>query len=191
MATAEPAGQPLEPTDADAVRKRLDALKPEPWPADYAALGQALAETGTHFGGAVWLSDGLGGDDATAFARTLSSAVKGAMVVYSDAERDLFGLKPATAGTDALTAPVIRRLSGDCGGRFRSRERHQGPRRRRGAVHVRRGGKRRRTRQSRRRWNCATTSCGSTSRGRKRRRRAAPRRPFPPQAGGAARGRER
>jgi hypothetical protein len=111
MATAEPTSQPLEPTDADAVRKRLDALKPEPWAAGYGALGQALAATGTHFGGAVWLSDGLGGTEATAFARTLSATAGGAMVVYADTQRDLFGLKPATAGADALTLPVVRRPS--------------------------------------------------------------------------------
>jgi hypothetical protein len=111
MATAEPTSQPLEPTDADAVRKRLDALKPEPWAAGYGALGPALAATGTHFGGVVWLSDGLGGTEATAFARTLSATAGGAMVVYADTQRDLFGLKPATAGADALTVPVVRRPS--------------------------------------------------------------------------------
>ncbi|MEJ0097425.1 MAG: BatA domain-containing protein [Bauldia sp.] len=38
MATAEPANQSLLPGDGDAILKRLDALAPEPWAANYAAL---------------------------------------------------------------------------------------------------------------------------------------------------------
>ena len=118
LATAEPASQPLEPTDAEAVLKRLDALKPEPWAGNYAALSAALAAGGAGYGGVAWLSDGLGGKEAQGFARTLSTTANGAMVVYAAPGRELFGLKPATVAADAFTVPVIRRAAGTAAGGF-------------------------------------------------------------------------
>ena len=118
MATAEAPNQPLAAADGDAVSQRLDALKPEPWPAGYAALVPALAAAATRFGGAIWLSDGLGGSDARQFGSALSSAAGGALNVYADTTRDLFGLKPATAGADALSVPVIRRSANAPAGGF-------------------------------------------------------------------------
>jgi hypothetical protein len=111
LATAEPASQPLLPTDGDAILKRLDALTPRPWTPDYAALTPALSAVAkaTTFGGVAWLSDGLGGEDVTAFATALTGDIKGPMIAYADGGADLFGLKPPLGGADALTVPVVRR----------------------------------------------------------------------------------
>ena len=110
IATAEPANQPLEPTDAAGTLKRLDALGPRPYAADHAGLLPTLqtAVAGHPFGGVAWLSDGLGGADVDAFARFLAERVKAPTVVYADTGTDLFGLKPAIGGADTLTVPVIR-----------------------------------------------------------------------------------
>jgi hypothetical protein len=113
LATAGPANQSLLPTDSDAIRRRLDALAPRPWPARYADLAPALkavaADAG--FGGAAWLSDGLGGDSADAFATTLAASVNGPILAYSDATSELLAVKPPVNDADALTVPVVRRPS--------------------------------------------------------------------------------
>ncbi len=69
----------------------------------------AAAAQSAGFGGVAWLSDGLGGKDATAFAGVLTTDVKGPMIAYADGGGDLFGLKPPTGGADALTVPIVRR----------------------------------------------------------------------------------
>ena len=113
LATAEPANQPLAPTDSAEIAKRLDALAPRPWAPDYAALAPALAAAAkaTPFGGVAWLSDGLGGDGVDAFADALAANVSGPLVAYADTGTDLFGLKPPVGAADALTAPVVRRAA--------------------------------------------------------------------------------
>ena len=114
LATAEPANQPLTPSDAGDIGKRLDALSPRPWTPDYAALVQPLAAAtqATTFGGVAWLSDGLGGKAVDALADALTTDVKGPLVAYADTNADLFGLKPAEGSADALTVPVVRAATG-------------------------------------------------------------------------------
>ncbi len=113
LATAEPANQSLLPTDSDAVSQRLDALTPRPWPARYADLAPALkaAAANAGFGGAAWLSDGLGGDSADAFATTLAASVNGPILAYSDTASELLAVKPPVNDADALSVPVVRRSS--------------------------------------------------------------------------------
>ncbi len=115
LATAEPANQSLAPTDAGTILQRLDALQPRPWAAKRADLATALAEVSAKapFGGAVWLSDGVGGADAEAFARFLGEQTREPVVVYADTASPLMALKPPASGADALTVPVIRRAAPD------------------------------------------------------------------------------
>jgi len=111
LATAEPANQPLLPTDGASALKRLDALSPRPWTPDYAALERSLAAAAqaAAFGGVAWLSDGVGGKEVAAFATALTSDVKGPMIAYADGGADLFGLKPPRSEADALSVSAIRR----------------------------------------------------------------------------------
>jgi hypothetical protein len=60
------------------------------------------------FGGAVWLSDGLGGPQAEALAAFLADAVTGPVVVYDDPGAALIGLLPPASTAEALTVPVLR-----------------------------------------------------------------------------------
>ena len=115
LATAEAANQSLEPADSGEILKRLDALQPRPWAPQRADLATALAGVAakTPFGGVVWLSDGVGGPDADAFARFLGETSKEPVVVYADTASPLMGLKPPVSGADALTVPVIRRAAPD------------------------------------------------------------------------------
>ncbi len=115
IATAEPANQSLAPTNPDAIRQRLDALVPRPWAARYAELAPILGEAAatTTFGGAAWLSDGLGGDDVSAFAAALAGAVDGPIVAYADAGSDLVAMKPPVGSADALSVRIIRRASSE------------------------------------------------------------------------------
>jgi len=111
VATADGPGQPVEPTDSATIAKRLDALAPRPYAADYATLltPLAAAEKAHPFGGVVWLSDALGGDGPAKFAAFLTLQVNAPVTVYADSRADLVGLKPPVGGADALTAPLIRR----------------------------------------------------------------------------------
>lgn len=111
VATADGANQPLATADAATIAKRLDALAPRPYQADYAALLPALddAQKAHPFGGVAWLSDGLGGDRVSAFAAFLTLQVAGPTVIYADQRSELMALKPPVGGADALAVPVIRR----------------------------------------------------------------------------------
>jgi hypothetical protein len=111
LATAEPTNQSLAPTDGSEILSRVEALAPRPWTADHTGLLPALAAAAqtTSFGGAAWLSDGVGGAGVDALAGALRTAVKGPTIAYTEAGSDLFGLKPAVGAADALTVPVIRR----------------------------------------------------------------------------------
>jgi hypothetical protein len=113
VATADGPGQPLAPTDAAAVERRLDALAPRPYPADYRGLLPALGRSlkAATVGGIAWLADGLGGDGADAFADFLAHA--GAPVTaYADLAGELMAAKPPVGTADALAVPVIRRDGG-------------------------------------------------------------------------------
>jgi hypothetical protein len=111
LATAEPANQSLTPTDSGEIARRLDALVPRPWTPDYAALVPALAtaNAATHFGGAAWLSEGLGGDAVNGFAAVLEADVEGPVLAYADDSNEPVALRPAIGSADALNVPVIRR----------------------------------------------------------------------------------
>jgi len=113
VATAEGTGQPLGPTDAASVEKRLEALAPRPYAADYPALLPALSavEKASPFGGVAWLSDGIGGDGPAAFAGFLTLQVAAPIAVYADSRSELVGLKPPTGSADALVASLVRRDS--------------------------------------------------------------------------------
>ena len=113
LATAEPAGQALAPTDGDEIRRRLDALAPRPWAANHAGLIGVVGEASTaaRFGGVAWLSDGVGGDGVTALADTFAARIGGPIVAYVDGGTELLGLKPAEGSADALTVPVLRQPS--------------------------------------------------------------------------------
>jgi hypothetical protein len=111
LATAEAPNQSLAPDDFDQIRQRLDALAPRPWPARYDELALALAEAAktTAYGGAAWLSDGMGGDAVKAFAQSLAANVKGDLLAYADGQSDVVALKPPVGAADALTVTAIRR----------------------------------------------------------------------------------
>ena len=115
LATAEGANQELAPSGSDEIRRHIDALAPRPWRADHAALAATVAGAAraTEFGGAAWLSDGLGGDAVDAFAAALAESIAGPVVAYADTTSDLLGLKPAEGRADALVAPVVRRAGAD------------------------------------------------------------------------------
>src|SRR5690606_3265431 len=113
IATAEGTGQTIEPNEAGAVLARLEALEPKPYPTTRGALRQPLAALAASrpFGGAVWLSDGLGGPDAEAMAGLLGEIVDGPVAVYGagPTASPLIALKPPEGTTEALAVPIIRR----------------------------------------------------------------------------------
>src|SRR5207244_11750331 len=95
VATADGASQPLTPADSAAIEKRLDALAPRPYAADYRGLLPALsaAARAPPFGGVAWLSDGLGGDGPNAFADFLRQTGV-PVTAYADTATDLRVVKP-------------------------------------------------------------------------------------------------
>ncbi|MCW5697620.1 MAG: DUF4159 domain-containing protein [Bauldia sp.] len=115
VATADPPGQILAPSDPAAVASRLEALAPQPYTADIAALLPQLetiaADAG--FGGAVWFTDGLGGDGPEAMAAFLSEAIVGPVEVYLPDAGPALGLASPANTADALTVTVIRQPDAD------------------------------------------------------------------------------
>ncbi|MBN9060380.1 MAG: RNA-binding protein, partial [Rhizobiales bacterium] len=105
-----PPNQEITPTDAAAIRARLDALVPRPYPANRAAIAAALqsAAPAAAFGGAAWLSNGLGGSDAEAFGRFLDTSVMAPVTIYGRDGKSLLGLAAPVATADALTLSVLR-----------------------------------------------------------------------------------
>lgn len=123
LATAEGPGQSLAPTDAASVLKRLDALNPRPFAADYTVIEPALAAARQErtFGGAAWLSDGLGGEAVDKFATSLGEAVAGPITAFVDRRADILGVKPPVGTARALSVPVVRRdASAAAGGTLRA-----------------------------------------------------------------------
>ncbi len=113
--TAGGPGDIVAPTDPTDIANRLAALQPQPFGARYDELLpqlETIAQT-ANFGGAAWLSDGLGGDGADAFAAFLADAVDGPVTVYADTGAALFGLGSPTNDAEGLTVPVLRRGDGD------------------------------------------------------------------------------
>ncbi len=111
LATAEAPDQIMPPSDPLNVAARIEALAPRPYGPDYAALMPVLGTmmTSARFGGAAWLSDGLGGPGTEALAAVLADAVDGPVRIYADRDAALYGLAPPTGDAAALTVPVIRR----------------------------------------------------------------------------------
>lgn len=126
VATAEPPGQAMAPTTADEVAERVATLEPQPHEADAAgALDQlrAVLPTIAPFGGAVWVTDGVGGPDSLAISAFLTEMVEGPIAVYADAVSNVLGLLPPDSTAEALTVPVIRQgAEGPPGGRVVARD---------------------------------------------------------------------
>ncbi|MCC6735073.1 MAG: DUF4159 domain-containing protein [Bauldia sp.] len=110
VATAEAPGQIIAPAAAEDVVARIDALEPQPYAADVDALLPQLATIAATagFGGAAWLSDGLGGPGADALAAFLADAITGPVVIYDDPGTTIIGLLPPASSAEALTVPVLR-----------------------------------------------------------------------------------
>ncbi|MCB1489779.1 MAG: DUF4159 domain-containing protein [Bauldia sp.] len=110
LATADGARQELAPTDGEETLRRLEALAPRPYSANYNEVIPAIDAVirDTPFGGVAWLSDGLGGGANQAFGGYLSEWVNGPMVVYADGSNEIMALTPPIGGPEALTVPVIR-----------------------------------------------------------------------------------
>ncbi len=110
VATADGPSQELAPADAGEIRRRLEALAPRPFNADYAALLPVLdaAVKSNGYGGAVWLSDGIAHDGADSLGTFLTERLGGPLVVYADSSSEVMALKPPVGAADALVAPVIR-----------------------------------------------------------------------------------
>ncbi len=114
LATAEPPNQALNPGDSNQIRDRLGALMPRPWAGRYAELTGPVTEAAKSvaFGGVAWLSGGLGGDDVAAFSKTLTGAIRGPILAYSEGQADIMGLRPPLGTADALSVNAVRRASG-------------------------------------------------------------------------------
>lgn len=110
IATAEPANQEFAPTDGAAIRTRLDALVPRPYPTNRAAIAATLqsAVSKITFGGVAWLSNGLGGRDAEDFGRFLDNSIQAPVTIYGRDGKALLGLAAPAATADALTLTVLR-----------------------------------------------------------------------------------
>ena len=110
VATAEDPGQMIAPSQADQVADRIQALAPQPFAPDYQSLLpqlETIAAT-AGFGGAAWLSDGLGGPGPEALAILLQEAINGPIAIYYDADARLLGLVPPSNTAAGLIVPVIR-----------------------------------------------------------------------------------
>ena len=106
------ADQPLRLGNADAARRRLDMIAPQPWPVDREAAAQRIraAAGNDQLGGPLavtWLSDGLDTDDAETLARTLSD-LGSLRVLEPDGGRAALGLAPPETAPDGLTVEVRR-----------------------------------------------------------------------------------
>jgi hypothetical protein len=125
LATADGASQSVVPTDPGALRERIEALAPRPWQADYDGLVPVVRQIGESraYGGAVWLTGGLGGDALAKFGEALEDAVSGPVTAYLDGQTDVLALKPPHSGADALKVEVIRAGgTGDTTGLVRARD---------------------------------------------------------------------
>jgi len=109
VATAEGLRQPVAADVPEAVRPRLEALAPRPWPTDRAALAAPLAEAfaTSRAGSAAWISDGLAGSDGD-FAERLAAVVDGPVVVEVAGGPGPVGLAAVDNGAEALTVAAIR-----------------------------------------------------------------------------------
>jgi hypothetical protein len=114
LATADGPAQELAPTDAAEMRRRIEALAPRPFEADYGRLLPTLdaAARSNRYGGVVWLSDGLATRGADTFAAFLDERIEGPIVAYADPGSEAVALKPPTGAADALVVSVIRSEAG-------------------------------------------------------------------------------
>jgi len=110
-ATADAAGGIVAPTDPGEIADRILSLEPQPFAPDYeSALPQLRTIAATAgFGGAAWISDGLGHDGADALAEFLGEAIAGPVTIYRDPLPTAFGLAPPVNAADGMSVPVLRR----------------------------------------------------------------------------------
>lgn len=103
---------PVRLGNADAARRQLETLSPQPWPADRDATAERLrnARDAGQLDGPLavtWLSDGLNSGDATSLAQTLSGLGR-LRIIEPDSGRAALGLAPPEAAADGLTVEVRR-----------------------------------------------------------------------------------
>ncbi len=116
LPTAPPAdGQPIHASaivPAQEARRLAQAMVPLPWPTDRAAALEALKAVATQANGrgsihAVWLSDGVGDNQAAALAAGLQR-LGSADVLDDSAEHPPHLLLPPSSEGTALTARIVR-----------------------------------------------------------------------------------
>lgn len=116
LPTAPPAdGQPIHASaivPAQEARRLAQAMIPLPWPTDRAAALEALKAVATQANGrgsihAVWLSDGIGDNQAAALAAGLQR-LGSADVLDDSAEHPPHLLLPPSSEGTALTARIVR-----------------------------------------------------------------------------------
>ncbi|WP_300542113.1 DUF4159 domain-containing protein [Maricaulis sp.] len=115
VTTTAPTGNTLPPlrlADADAARRALDMIAPQPWSADRAGAAEriAAASAAGELDGPLaisWLSDGLDSRDAGELARTLSDL--GTLRVFEpDGGRAALALAPPQTAPDGIAIEVRR-----------------------------------------------------------------------------------
>ncbi|MEM7692912.1 MAG: DUF4159 domain-containing protein [Pseudomonadota bacterium] len=101
LATANPRGG-LTPTDGEGARDALRSLTPSPWPADRAALSEALADQ--TFGGAIWIADGLATTEEadTAFLTALDTASETPVRVFMAEAGRIVGISAVEGQADGM-----------------------------------------------------------------------------------------
>ena len=104
----------IEPVTGEEARTRADALAPQPWASNRAAVIDALATLDRFADDEAieirWLSDGIAGADDEAFADALRA--RGEVTLFTDPNETLPILRPL-AQTGAGPAYRLERLSGD------------------------------------------------------------------------------
>ncbi|MBJ3775953.1 DUF4159 domain-containing protein [Acuticoccus mangrovi] len=104
VGTADPAPA-LTGQSPQEARELLRSLSPQPWPAQRGALAERLA--GIEVGGAAWLSDGLAGDDDTAFLAALDAASAAPVRVFLPESGRLVGVSDVTATADGMAVTLV------------------------------------------------------------------------------------
>lgn len=99
LPTADP-NAALTSVDPASARETLRGLEPKPWPARRAALAERF-EPGS-FGGAVWLTDGLGSPDDEAFYAALDAASATPVRIIAPEAGAILGISNAETSEDGM-----------------------------------------------------------------------------------------
>ncbi|HEU0118715.1 MAG TPA: DUF4159 domain-containing protein [Alphaproteobacteria bacterium] len=95
------------PVAAKAALAQINAIKPEPWPADWASAAKLAENLGNGaFSSSIWLSSGLGGTDANIFYTALHDA--GDTRVFGDAGTPIYLLTPPQSDDSGTSIAVLR-----------------------------------------------------------------------------------